>query len=44
MTVVVGVDGSDGSIGALRFALDEARIRGAGVKVVNAWHIPPGIY
>ncbi len=44
MTVVVGVDGSDGSIGALKFALEEARIRGAGIKVVNAWHIPPGIY
>ena len=44
MTVVVGVDGSDGSIGALRFAVEEARIRGAAIKVVNAWHIPPGIY
>ena len=44
MTVVVGVDGSDGSIGALKFAVEEARIRGVGVKVVNAWHIPPGIY
>jgi len=44
MTIVVGVDGSDGSIGALRFAREEARIRGVEIKVVNAWHIPPGIY
>jgi nucleotide-binding universal stress UspA family protein len=43
-TVVVGVDGSDGSVAALRFALEEARIRGAGLKAVNAWHIPPAAY
>jgi nucleotide-binding universal stress UspA family protein len=43
-TVVVGVDGSDGSVAALRFALEEARIRGAGLKAVNAWHIPPAVY
>jgi nucleotide-binding universal stress UspA family protein len=44
MTVVVGVDGSEGSIGALTFALEEARVHGVDVKVVNAWHIPPGVY
>ena len=43
-TVVVGVDGSDGSVQALRFALEEARIRGAALKAVNAWHIPPAVY
>jgi nucleotide-binding universal stress UspA family protein len=43
-TVVVGVDGSEGSVEALRFALEEARIRGADLKAVNAWHIPPAVY
>jgi nucleotide-binding universal stress UspA family protein len=42
--VVVGVDGSDGSVEALRFALEEARIRGAKLRAVNAWHIPPAVY
>lgn len=40
-TIVVGVDGSKGSVRALEFALDEARIRGAEVKAVAAWHVPP---
>jgi nucleotide-binding universal stress UspA family protein len=43
-TIVVGVDGSEGSRHALEFALDEARCRGAEVKAVAAWHIPPSIY
>jgi nucleotide-binding universal stress UspA family protein len=43
-TIVVGVDGSDGSVGALRFALNEARIRGANVKAVSAWHVPAIVY
>jgi nucleotide-binding universal stress UspA family protein len=44
MTVVVGVDGSKGSIEALKFGIEEARIRETAVKAVNAWHIPPGVY
>ena len=43
-TVVVGVDGSKGSVEALRYAIDEARLHNAQVKVVNAWHIPAIIY
>jgi nucleotide-binding universal stress UspA family protein len=43
-TIVVGVDGSEGSLAALRFALAEAKIRGAQVKAVNAWHVPPAVY
>jgi nucleotide-binding universal stress UspA family protein len=43
-TIVVGVDGSHGSLDALRFALEEARIRGAEVKAVSAWHVPPSVY
>jgi nucleotide-binding universal stress UspA family protein len=35
--IVVGVDGSEGSIAALRWALDEARLRGSGVRVVHAY-------
>lgn len=36
--VVVGVDGSETSRGALRWALDEARRQQASVEVVHAWH------
>jgi nucleotide-binding universal stress UspA family protein len=43
-TIVVGVDGSVGSVHALEFALEEARIRGADVKAVSAWHIPVSAY
>jgi nucleotide-binding universal stress UspA family protein len=43
-TIVVGVDGSAGSIHALEFALEEARARGAEVKAVAAWHVPLSIY
>jgi nucleotide-binding universal stress UspA family protein len=39
-TIVVGVDGSPGSLEALRWALAEARFRGADVHVVHAWMVP----
>jgi nucleotide-binding universal stress UspA family protein len=39
-TIVVGVDGSDSSVSALRWALREARLRGARVRVVHAWSYP----
>lgn len=42
--VIVGVDGSEGSIKALQFAVAEARLRGTELLAVNAWHIPPGVY
>lgn len=46
--IVVGVDGSDGARAALAWGLDEARLRGAAVDVVHAWHAPapvvPGPY
>jgi nucleotide-binding universal stress UspA family protein len=38
--IVVGVDGSAGSEAALRWAIDEARLRDAVVEVVNAWSYP----
>jgi nucleotide-binding universal stress UspA family protein len=47
-TIVVGVDGSEGSLEALRWAADEARLRGAKLVAVHAWSAPyapamPGI-
>ena len=36
-TIIVGVDGSAGSVAALTFALAEARLRRASVKAVTAW-------
>ena len=43
-TVVVGSNGSKGSVEALRYAIDEARLHDARVKVVNALHIPAIVY
>jgi nucleotide-binding universal stress UspA family protein len=37
--IVVGVDGSTGSLEALRFALAEARLRGASVLAVHVPHV-----
>ena len=38
--IVVGIDGSDHSKKALRWALDEARLRDASLDVVSAWMLP----
>lgn len=38
--IVVGVDGSDSARRAMRWALEEARLRRAAVDVVHAWHVP----
>jgi nucleotide-binding universal stress UspA family protein len=38
--VVAGVDGSKVSSETLRWAAQEARLRGATLKVVHAWHLP----
>lgn len=43
-TIVVGIDGSHGATKALKFAIEEARVRGAGLKVVAAWQIPASVY
>ena len=42
--LVVGVDGSDGNLAAVTWAVDEARERGAGIIAVYAWHIPTFAY
>jgi len=39
-TIVVGVDDSAGARRALEFALEEARLRDASLKVVYAWLLP----
>ncbi|WP_131822963.1 universal stress protein, partial [Mycobacteroides chelonae] len=39
-TIAVGVDGSAGSLAALRWALAEARRRGSTVRAVHAWQLP----
>lgn len=38
--VIVGIDGSDPSIDALRFAATEARLRQVPLRVVHAWSVP----
>jgi nucleotide-binding universal stress UspA family protein len=38
--IVVGVDGSEGSLHALRWALGEARLRNEAVEVIHGWHVP----
>ncbi len=43
-TIVVGVDGSTGARTALDFALREARLRDADVRLVAAWQIPAVAY
>jgi len=42
--IVVGVDGSKCSHSALRFALNEARIRQAKLRIVVVWHVPLAAY
>lgn len=42
--VVVGVDGSFGAEVALRYAIEEARRRGASLRVVGAWAVPSAAY
>jgi nucleotide-binding universal stress UspA family protein len=38
--IIVGVDGSDSSRSALRWAVDEARLRGARIVALYAWEPP----
>ena len=43
-SIVVGVDGSDAAQAAVRFALQEASLRGAQVRAVAVWHVPVAVY
>ncbi|GAA1964955.1 universal stress protein [Catenulispora subtropica] len=38
--IVVGVDDSSSSLHALRWAIEEARLRGTTLRVVSAWEFP----
>jgi len=40
VAIVVGVDGSEESLQALRWSIEEARLRHATVRVVNVWQYP----
>lgn len=42
--IVVGVDGSECSRSALKFALEEARVRQAKLRIVVVWHVPLAAY
>ncbi len=42
--VVVGVDGSEASSKALAWAAEEASLRGATLRIVQAWFEPAGAY
>ncbi|MFH0916735.1 MAG: universal stress protein, partial [bacterium] len=42
-TIVVGVDGSEGASAALEFAAKEAALRGARLRIVGSWEIPPAV-
>ncbi len=43
-TIVVGVDGAPSADEALRFAVREAKLRGARLRLVSVWHIPTVAY
>jgi nucleotide-binding universal stress UspA family protein len=43
-TIVVGVDGSEHGERALDWAIKEANLRGARLRLVAAWHLPPTVY
>jgi nucleotide-binding universal stress UspA family protein len=42
--IVVGIDGSEPSIGALRWALTQARTRHARVLAVSGWEVPWSVF
>ncbi|MUH50712.1 MAG: universal stress protein [Actinobacteria bacterium] len=38
--IVVGIDGSEGSAHALKWAVDEAKLRSAALQIVYSWQYP----
>jgi nucleotide-binding universal stress UspA family protein len=42
--IVVGVDGSEAASKALEWAIAEARLRMAPLRIVSAWHVPMEAY
>lgn len=43
-TVVVGVDGSEASLDALRWAYRQAQLTGAHLRAVMSWDVPATVY
>jgi nucleotide-binding universal stress UspA family protein len=43
-TIVVGVDGSESAEHALDWAIEEAKLRGARLRLVSGWHVPAVVY
>jgi nucleotide-binding universal stress UspA family protein len=41
--IVVGIDGSEGSVHALDYAIKEAAAHGHRLRLVSAWEIPPSV-
>jgi nucleotide-binding universal stress UspA family protein len=39
--IVVGIDGSENSLTALRWAVEEARAHGASLEVLTTWEVTP---
>jgi nucleotide-binding universal stress UspA family protein len=42
--IVVGIDGSEGSARALRFAAEEAQVHNQHLRIVAAWHVQAPVY
>jgi trehalose synthase len=42
--IVVGVNGSDRAERALHWSIDEAKLRGAEIRIVTAWHVPLAVH
>ena len=42
--IVVGTDGSENASRALHWAIDEAKLRGADLRIVTVWHLPLAAY
>ena len=40
-TLAVGTDGSENSVGALKWALKEAAAHGSSVELIYSWDFPP---
>jgi nucleotide-binding universal stress UspA family protein len=43
-TIVVGVDGSEGAGAALEFAVAEAALRRARLRLISVWEVPAAMY
>lgn len=42
--IVIGVDGSEASAAAIAFAAEEAKLRGAELRILHVWGVPKAAY